>query len=171
MLDKENVSTLFVGDLPPKLLESMHGVFKGVYAPLVASQQHVKGWTSMLAKEVGEAVEQTAASAYVALGQSRGETLLPEPSLEVFDDGSVIAGSAATAEGLSKGGQKERSSRGSQKERVHVLETAVVTWTSQIKASLSNSLSNSLSKSAQRTYSPRPSRDGHTAHFLPCIYI
>jgi len=70
----------------------------------------------MMAREVLENCHKTISASYVALGQSMGQTLLPQPPANM-----LVA-------------EKDRASR--DKDRVHVLETAVVTWTNQIKAVL-----------------------------------
>ena len=62
-------------------------------------------------REVIDSFHKLVAGVYVTIGQIQGKTLLPLPPVELS---SV-----------------DRASK--DKERVHVLETAVVTWTKQIK--------------------------------------
>ena len=73
-----------------------------------------KGWPEVMSGEVLELFHKTVAGVYVALGQSIGMTLLPQPPAEML--------------------QADRASK--DKDRVHVLETAVVMWTGQIKSVL-----------------------------------
>ena len=64
-----------------------------------------------MTREVLDNFQRLVAGIYVTIGQVQGKTLLPLPPVEL-----------SSADRASK-----------DKERVHVLETAVVTWTRQIK--------------------------------------
>ena len=67
----------------------------------------------MQTPELVEVLHKTVAATYVALGQTEGKTLLPLPP----DD--MLAYSAGA--------------RSKENDRMHVLETSVVTWSDQIK--------------------------------------
>ena len=63
-------------------------------------------------------------AAYVAIGQTKGQTLLPLPPTSGEADQKPLTGSAALP-GTNKN-----------KDALHLLENAVVTWTRQIKGAL-----------------------------------
>lgn len=63
-------------------------------------------------------------AAYVAIGQTKGQTLLPLPATSEESD-QKLAGSTAAVPGINKN-----------KDALHLLENAVVTWTRQIKGAL-----------------------------------
>jgi dynein heavy chain len=134
----EAFSSLTIGDISPRLLENMYAVLEGVYLPIMSNPANQKacpanrapaprptgpphrpaprpqGWPEVMSHEVLELFHKTVAGVYVALGQSVGMTLLPQPPAEML--------------------AADRASK--DKDRVHVLETAVVMWTAQIKSVL-----------------------------------
>ncbi len=69
-----------------------------------------------------------ARAAYVAIGQTKGQTLLPLPPASGEAEQKLTAGSAAVP-----GANKN-------KDALHLLENAVVTWTRQIKGALKATL-------------------------------
>ena len=102
----------------------------GVPAPPFSSQ----GWPEVMSREVLELFHRMIARVYVALGQSQGKTLLPLPPSDMLIS--------------------DRTSR--DKDRVHVLETAVVTWTSQIKSVLKNDPEAALASAMAKGEYPGP---------------
>jgi dynein heavy chain len=131
-LTKENMDSVVVGDMSPKLLDNMLAVFQEVYLPLLSNTKNQYGWPEMVSREVLEQFHRNVASVYVALGQSMGETLLPLPP------GDMLAVDRAPK---------------TDKDRVHVLETAVVTWTAQIKGVLKTDAEDSLKRAeAEQIY-------------------
>ena len=110
---KNIAASVMVGDLSPKLLENMHQTLAGVFLPLISNPKNHSGWPEMIAAELVEVLHKTVAATYVALGQTEGKTLLPLPP----DD--MLAYSAGA--------------RSKENDRMHVLETSVVTWSDQIK--------------------------------------
>jgi dynein heavy chain len=82
-----------------------------VSLPLLANPANQRGWPEVIVRDVVDNFHKLVASIYVTIGHSQGKTLLPLPPLDL-----------ASADRASK-----------DKERVHALETAVVTWTRQIK--------------------------------------
>ena len=111
-LEKENIGKVCVsGELPPGVLDNMFKTCTEVYLPLLSNSHNQVGWPEVIAREVIDSFHKLVATIYVTIGQTKGMTLLPLPPMEI-----------ASADRASK-----------DKERVHVLETAVVTWTRQIK--------------------------------------
>ena len=116
-LTAENIGDEAVsGDLLPgswdgAALEHMYRACQEVFLPLLANPNNQQGWPEVIVREVIDSFHKLVAGVYVTIGQIQGKTLLPLPPVELS---SV-----------------DRASK--DKERVHVLETAVVTWTRQIK--------------------------------------
>jgi len=133
-LEAKNMSSLMMGDLSPKLLENMHSVLEGVYLPIMSNAKNQQGWPEVMSREVLELFHKTVSGVYVALGQSMGMTLLPQPPAEM-----LVA---------------DRASK--DKDRVHVLETAVVTWTTQIKSVLKTEPESVLVQGALEGHYPGP---------------
>ena len=99
------------GDLNPSVLQHLYDTTSEVYLPLLSNSYNQQGLPEVVVKDVMEYFHRLVAAVYVTIGHTKGETLLPLPPLEM-----------PSADRASK-----------DKERVHVLETAVVTWTKQIK--------------------------------------
>ena len=108
-----------VGDLNAGLLESLHGALRNVYLPIITNPK-----AGMLPEVIMHAFvdkyHATLASVVVAVGQTKGKTTLALPPLDV-----------------SSGGKHTAASEKAEKDRVHVLESAVVLWTNRINISLS----------------------------------
>ena len=81
--------------------------------PLLANPRNQDGWPEVVTKEVLENTHRFISSVYMTIGQTKGKTLLPLPP----------------SDGPDTGGDKAMRD----KDRIHVLESAVVTWTRQIK--------------------------------------
>jgi len=103
-------SAVMYGDLHPKPLDGMLQVCADVYLPLISSPANQQGWPDVVANEVTELFHRTVSAMYIAMGQAQGKTMLPLPPAQMLVDGGTGS-----------------------KDKIHVLETAVVTWTTQIK--------------------------------------
>ena len=99
------------GDLTPGVLQQLFECTSEVYLPLLSNGHNQQGLPEVVAKDIMEFFHRFVGAVYVTIGHTRGETLLPLPPLELPS--------------------ADKASR--DKERVYVLETAVVTWTKQIK--------------------------------------
>ena len=111
----ENINSLVMpGDLLPNALGQMHRLCEAAYLPLLSNPENVGNMPTLVMGELVDGLTRMSAVVYMTLGQAQGRTLLPLPP----------ADAAAP----------ERTAR--DKERVRSFETAVVTWTRQIKAAL-----------------------------------
>jgi len=111
-LTGENVaSEVLCGDIMPGVLGHLYSTTSDVYLPLLTNSHNQAGLPEVVIKDLMEYLHKLVAAIYVTIGHSKGETLLPLPPMEL-----------PSADRASK-----------DKERVYVLETAVVTWTKQIK--------------------------------------
>ena len=112
-----NIEALVVpGDLGPDTLGQLYRTCQEVYLPLMSNAENQQGWPDVVTRELLDGFQRAVAGIYVTIGQVQGKTLLPLPptsSVEVAVDNKKV-----------------------DKERVHVLETAAVTWSRQIKAVL-----------------------------------
>ena len=99
------------GDVP---LEHLSLLAQEVFLPMLCNPRNQVGWPEVITKEVVENLHKFIANVYVTIGQTKGKTLLPLPPTE---------GSAG-----------DKGIR--DKDKIHVLESAIVTWTRQIKGVL-----------------------------------
>ena len=89
-----------------------NAVSQEVFLQILSNPLNQHGWPEVVTKEVTENLHKFIANMYMTIGQTKGKTLLPLPS------GSDL-------------GEGDKQTR--DKDRIHVLESAVVTWTRQIK--------------------------------------
>eukprot|EP00976_Prorocentrum_cordatum_P108790 1194909-Prorocentrum_minimum.AAC.10 len=101
-------SEIMIGDFSDLPLENLNVISQEVFLPLMCNPANQEGWPEVISKEVTDNFHKFIANIYVTIGQTKGKTLLPLPPSDEGD------------------GSKD-------KERIHVLESAVVTWTRQIK--------------------------------------
>ncbi|RYY38440.1 hypothetical protein EON62_00430 [archaeon] len=99
-----------VSDMTPEPLEHLEKVLSEVYIPLLSNPNNQEGWGEVASKEIMDRLHGFLANVSITVGQTRGETCLPLPPLD-----------ASTAAHISS------------KDRIHLLEGAVITWTKQIK--------------------------------------
>lgn len=99
-----------MGEIGAAPLETLHAMAQGVFIPLLTSTQNQRGWPDVVAREVTENLHKFVANVSITLAQTKGSTMLPLPE-----------------------GSQDRLS---DKDRVYILESAVVTWTKQIKSVL-----------------------------------
>ena len=108
----ENVAAqVMCGDLFPQVLSHLYETTSEIYLPLLSNPHNQQGMPEVEIKALMEHFHNLVAAVYVTIGHTKGETLLPLPPMDL-----------PSADRASK-----------DKERVHVLETAVITWTKQIK--------------------------------------
>jgi dynein heavy chain len=90
----------------------IHRSGQDVFTPVITNPRNQEFMSDIVSSQLSEAMHKTVSQIYVALGQSMGKTLLAVPPGEML---------------------RSDGSSGKDKDRVHVLETSVVTWTMQIK--------------------------------------
>ena len=151
-LSPENVDRAVIyGDFGDVPLEHLSVLANEVFLPMLTNPANQVGWPEVITKEVVENLHKFIANVYVTIGQTKGKTLLPLPPAEAgMSSGSSDGGSVeSTSPGKENDGERgnalvqdstkhpERSgSTKSDADQIHALESAVVTWTRQIKGVL-----------------------------------
>lgn len=102
-------SNVLQSDVSGMPLEHLEKVIQEVYLPLLANPANQEGWGEVASKEILDKVHGFLASVSITVGSTKGKTCLPLPP-------DLTGASAADT-----------------KERIHLLEGAVITWTKQIK--------------------------------------
>eukprot|EP00201_Polytomella_parva_P017476 CAMPEP_0175071536 /NCGR_PEP_ID=MMETSP0052_2-20121109/19298_1 /TAXON_ID=51329 ORGANISM="Polytomella parva, Strain SAG 63-3" /NCGR_SAMPLE_ID=MMETSP0052_2 /ASSEMBLY_ACC=CAM_ASM_000194 /LENGTH=4543 /DNA_ID=CAMNT_0016338719 /DNA_START=12 /DNA_END=13643 /DNA_ORIENTATION=- len=114
-LTNENIkSAVIIGEIGENPLESLAAISQEVFVPLLTSPSGQQGWPDVIAKEVTENLHNFVSNVLVTIGQMKGQTLLPLPPQSTMP--SLLP---------------EHSMK--DQDKVHILESAVVTWTKQIK--------------------------------------
>lgn len=102
-----------VNELTPAHLENLKLLSQEVYFPLLSNPANRAGWSGPTSKEVMLKFSSYLSNLTMTVGQSKGQTLLPHPPPEAFDEDNLP-----------------------DKERVHLLETSVVQWSNKMQTVL-----------------------------------
>ena len=115
-------SVCLVGELTPDLMQHLEGVLQDVFLPLVNNQNNHQSWGEVATKSTSDKLHSFLGTVSITLGHTKGETCLPLPALEPLEGNSNY------------------------KDRVHLLESAVIMWTKQIKSMLKMDPENALKR-------------------------
>jgi hypothetical protein len=115
--DEKKLDEMFdkcvVADLSPAVLNNLYNTLRSVYLPILTNPGFINGKPGIVMKQFVDKYNWMLAAVHTAIGQTQGKTALWLPPVEGPSGG---------------GGNKDRSD----KDRVHVLESAVVMWTERI---------------------------------------
>jgi dynein heavy chain len=104
---------VIVCEVTDNTLSNLSLVAHEVFFPLLSNPLNRAGWSGPTAKDVMLKFSNFLSNCTMTVGQAKGQTLLPSPPPEAFDEDNLV-----------------------EKERVHLLETAVVQWANKIQAVL-----------------------------------
>ena len=99
---------LIVSDVTSPL-GHLETIVRDVYLPLLSNPNNQDGWGEVSSKEIMDRLHSFLAQVSITVGQTQGQTCLPLPSVDTDINGANT------------------------KDRIHLLEGAVITWTKQIK--------------------------------------
>ncbi|CAK0818712.1 unnamed protein product [Prorocentrum cordatum] len=94
---------------------------QSVYLSTLTNPANQRGWSDLIAKDLMDKYHVFLANLHVTVGLMKGHTWLPQPPRDALPSSGTPGASGGNS-----------SSMGS-KDRVHVLEGAVITWTKQIR--------------------------------------
>lgn len=97
------------GEIQDQTLNNLHLIASEVYFPLLQNPQNRQGWSQPTSKDVLLKFSSFLSELSVMRGQIRGQTLLPYPPVEAFDEDNLV-----------------------EKERIHLLESCVLQWSQKI---------------------------------------
>jgi len=92
-----------------KHLDHLENLLSQVYVPLLSNVENQEGWGDVVSREIMNKVHSLLNQVTIIRGQKKGETNLPLPPIDL--SGPIVHN----------------------KERIYLLESAVVTWTKQIR--------------------------------------
>ena len=115
-LTAENIQEMCtVNELLPDTLSQLQLILSEVYVPLLTNPANQEGWGEVTSKAVADGLHKFLANVSITLSQTKGETCLPLPPM---------------------GGFMTPSPPSANKDRIHLLENAIILWTKQIKSVL-----------------------------------
>ena len=140
---------LVCGDIANDPLEHMAILSQRVFHPMVSSKESSIRWSETLAKEVRENFETFVSNVQITQGHVKGVTCLPLPNAggprskesmlpTVEEDGvaeASVEGKSGSIDGDESVVPKRRTNydEDTQSHQIHALESAIITWTKQIK--------------------------------------
>ena len=105
-------SKIAVTEMTSDAIRQLMTMSREVYFPLLTNPGNQGGWPDVIAKELTENLHRFLAQTFVTMGHMNGETMLPLPPDDVYTN-------------------MEKNQH--DKDSVHLLETAVIAWTRQIR--------------------------------------
>lgn len=119
-ITRDNIAeSVIILELMKNLMDLLNLYCSAVYLSTLMNPSNQKGWSELVSKDLMDKYHVFLANLSVTVGHMKGHTCLPLPPRDALPAGS----------GVSAGANSTMAS----KDRVHVLEGAVITWTKQIR--------------------------------------
>ena len=99
-----------VMEIKKGVLENLSIICKDVFLPILSNPLNQEDWSDLVSKDLMDKFNHFLAQVYVTIGQVKGRTLLPLPPSDATSFESK-----------------------SSKDKAHILESSIITWTRQIK--------------------------------------
>jgi dynein heavy chain len=125
-------SQIVLLEMAKGVMDMLNAYCHSVYLSILTNPVNQRGWSDLISKDLMDKYHVFLANLHVTVGLMRGQTLLPLPPREAVQDVGTISASGSGVTVPPAGGTGNASNVGS-KDRVHVLEGAVITWTKQIR--------------------------------------
>jgi len=110
-IDEKNMrKELCFIEIKKSVLENLSVICKEVFLPIFSNPENQKDWSELVSKDLMDKFNHFLAQVYVTTGQIKGRTLLPLPPSDATSFESK-----------------------SSKDKAHILESSIITWTRQIK--------------------------------------
>jgi dynein heavy chain len=101
---------VIIMELSKHIMDTLNNYCHSIYLSTLSNPANQRGWSDLISKDLMDKYHVFLANLHVTAGLMKGKTLLPLPPKEATPDANS-----------------------SSKDRVHVLEGAVITWTKQIR--------------------------------------
>ena len=98
-----------IGEISDNTLTNLNLLTSEIYFPLIQNPLNRTGWSGLTARDVMLKFSQFLSALTIICGQIHGETVLPYPPSDAFDDDNLV-----------------------EKDRIHILETCIIQWTNKI---------------------------------------
>jgi dynein heavy chain len=112
-------------ELSKNVMDMLHAYCHSVYLSTLMNPSNQRGWSDLISKDLMDKYHVFLANLHVTAGLMKGLTWLPHPPRDALPSGGGGA--------LMAGTQNNPMNSIGNKDRVHVLEGAVITWTKQIR--------------------------------------
>lgn len=113
--DNMNEAVIFL-EITKNVMDLLNMYCQSLYLSILLNPANQRGWSDLIAKDLMDKYHVFLASLHVTVGLMKGHTWLPQPPRDALPTGGGAPGASTSS-----------------KDRVHVLEGAVITWTKQIR--------------------------------------
>lgn len=103
-----NSDIIFI-EINKNVLDHLYLLSNEILGPVMQNPDNQQGWTDLVTKDLMERFNSYVAQVYVMIGLNKGRTMLPLPNRKLIN------------------------SDGSEKDKAHIFESSIITWTKQIK--------------------------------------
>jgi dynein heavy chain len=131
-----NRSTTSVNDASAAdggVMDMLNTYCHSVYLSILTNPQNLRGWSDLISKDLMDKYHVFLANLHVTVGLMRGQTLLPLPPKEAVHEATGKDAGGGVGLAHTGGSSSSTTAVTVTKDRVHVLEGAVITWTKQIR--------------------------------------
>lgn len=117
-ISKDNLAeSVVILELSKNVLDLMNSYCHSIYHSTLMNPANQRGWSELISKDLMDKYHIFLANLHVTVGLMKGHTWLPLPPRDALPTGAASQSNNSPAA----------------KDRVHVLEGAVITWTKQIR--------------------------------------
>lgn len=109
-ITEENINhDLIFIEMTKNVLDHLYLLTNDVLGPVMQNPDNQQGWTDLVTKDLMDRFNAYVAQVYIMIGLNKGRTMLPLPNKKLIN------------------------SEGSEKDKAHIFEGSIITWTKQIK--------------------------------------
>lgn len=109
-LEHDSIPNLTFFEINKNPLELLYQLCNEIYVPILHNPANQQGWTELISKDLMEKLNNFVAQIYLTIGQIKGRTMLPLPPTKIMKSTTI-----------------------SDKDKAHIFESSIITWSKQIR--------------------------------------
>jgi dynein heavy chain len=109
-LEHDSIPNLTFFEINKSPLELLYQLCNEIYVPILHNPANQQGWTELISKDLMEKLNNFVAQIYLTIGQIKGRTMLPLPPTKIMKSTTI-----------------------SDKDKAHIFESSIITWSKQIR--------------------------------------
>jgi len=110
VLEHDTIPNLTFFEINKNPLELLYQLCNEIYVPILHNPANQQGWTELISKDLMEKLNNFVAQIYLTIGQIKGRTMLPLPPTKIMKSTTI-----------------------SDKDKAHIFESSIITWSKQIR--------------------------------------
>jgi len=109
-MDHDTIPNLAFFEINKNPLDLLYQLCNEIYVPILHNPHNQQGWTELISKDLMEKLNNFVAQIYLTIGQIKGRTMLPLPPTKIMSSTTI-----------------------SDKDKAHIFESSIITWSKQIR--------------------------------------